>query len=310
MVRGLRIRGATAGVSLLVLCACSSSSGGAQGPFGPTHVLGQSLNYPANLLHDARSLYFTLDDGSGAYTIDSLGDTGGKAKSLAASSARALGVYKQKLYWDSQNGIESMPEAGGTPTHVADPSSGVDVADVAADASGVYWAEAGDEGYGSVMVFAPGAAQPKALSQGTSPEHIALDANFVYWVAGGVLFKVAKTGGTAQTLTVFNSSTGNLVLDDTSVYWSTLGGKILRESKNGGTPTVLVSDLDNPRGVGIDAKYVYFAQEGAGEIERVPKSGGPVQKLAVNQTDPGALAVAGGRVFWANTYSIGSTAIP
>lgn len=105
-----------------------------------------------------------------------------------------------------------------------------------------------------------------------------------------------------------------IAVDQNYVYWTALDsrGTVRRVSKDGSDAKILVQALFSPRSVAVDAKYVYFTVQGDGLVERVPKGGGTLERLAVDQDGPVGLALGAGKVFWANFDggTISSVSIP
>ncbi len=160
---------------------------------------------------------------------------------------------------------------------------------------------------------------------------IAVDSQYVYWVAGavgndGAIMKAPiGGGGPAQTLFTGQYIPQALVTDGTNVYWSNLGtfdsqgisngdGTIWQGSVNGGTPTLLASNQPTPYGIAIDATNVYWANVGklggdnlpalnAGSIMKAPIGGGQVETIASSQAAPFAIVVQNGTIYW-NQYGL------
>jgi hypothetical protein len=297
-----------------VLCvletsACSSSNSAAnsepKGPYEEATVLATGLDLPTRLNRDANAVFFLARQGGIDDAIYTLPDQGGTPVVLTTPAA-ALAAFEGQLYFEGADGIDIMAESGGSPTLVADSlASAVDihVADIAVDSSGMYFAREDSEGGGQVLLFASGDTEPTKVSPlAAAPDHMALDADNVYWVAGGVVHKAPKTGGQDEWLATFNAESDGIAVDEGYVYWTSLDnyGSVRRVAKQGGDTQILVQGINHPRSVAVDATHVYFSAEGAGKIERVPKAGGAVERMAIDQDGPSSLALSDDRVFWAN----------
>jgi len=70
--------------------------------------------------------------------------------------------------------------------------------------------------------------------------------------------------------------------------------------------TVLADGLVGGRGLFVDATWVYFTDQDAGTIERVPKGGGARELLQANQPSPYAVAANDEQVFWTTFVEGGS----
>jgi hypothetical protein len=101
--------------------------------------------------------------------------------------------------------------------------------------------------------------------------------------------------GTPVVLATGQEQPGNLVVDDTRVYWSRAGnaasdGSIASVPQSGGSVTVLASGQNVPFGLAVDASNVYWTNFDAGgqegQVVSVPKTGGKTQVLADRLTAP------------------------
>lgn len=70
--------------------------------------------------------------------------------------------------------------------------------------------------------------------------------------------------------------------------------------------TVLAVDLVGGRGLALDDAFVYFTDQDAGTVERVPKGGGPREILQDNQAQPYGVAVTPEHLFWTTFVEGGS----
>lgn len=306
--------GSTASALALVLVTCfasgcSSEDGASKkqpnGPYESPTVLATGLGNPRELWHDGGTLFFLANEPGGDYAVMSLSAQGGTPVQLATSVGRALALGGQALYWLGADGLYTVPENGGSPGLVTSdlPFASLEqIADIAADATAVYWSEQQSEGFGPVRAFTLGSAGPVDLTPGSSsPNLLTIDANTVYYLTGAV-HSIPKTGGTDVTLATLPGITDGLAVDDGYVYWASLGlgGSISRVSKSGGDVEVLFKGVSHPRSVAVDATHVYFTAQGEGTVSRIAKTGGPRELLAVDQNDPIGLALSEDRVFWAD----------
>ena len=118
-----------------------------------------------------------------------------------------------------------------------------------------------------------------------------LDDDYVYWTvappntAAGKVQRIAKAGGTVETLATGLGQPAGLAIDTTDVYFIDPGvgtsagsGTIQRVAlPGGGTPTVLVKDLASPLSVLVTATHVYWTNSG---ISRGGSTDGSVQRIA------------------------------
>jgi hypothetical protein len=163
---------------------------------------------------------------------------------------------------DGEDQIARVVKGGGTPSLLGEVPGSL-IVSMTTDDSRIYFATWDDDSLtGSVYSIAKDGGPVKALVHGlTTPFELAVDGQFIYWVAVG-------------------TSTGEDFLSD---------GSIGRAAKSDGSGvTKLASDLSLPLALAIDATNVYFGEAGAGlgnpsgGVRRVPRTGGTVTKLLDN----------------------------
>ena len=124
----------------------------------------------------------------------------------------------------------------------------------------------------------------------------------------GVVFKIAKTGGSRERLAEVSGERSldvGIAADDTAVYFTALSS-VRRVEKRGGEVTVLASGQAHPGGVAVDSHYTFWTNQISGEVCRVAKDGGAILVLARGQafaTEPKIL-VNDGRVVWVTAYPL------
>jgi hypothetical protein len=111
----------------------------------------------------------------------------------------------------------------------------------------------------------------------------------------------ASTSSGADTTTGADSTTG----DGSTTGDDTTTGPMIEDP---GCPEclVLADGLVGGRGLFVDATWVYFTDQDAGTIERVPRGGGPRELLQEAQEQPYAVAATSDRVFWTTFVEGGS----
>lgn len=129
----------------------------------------------------------------------------------------------------------------------------------------------------------------------TNVIYLEVDGTHVYWdsygyfpapgwpQANGFIARVPKAGGAVELLATGLATSDNFALDGNDVYFGETGyvspaftgGGIKKVAKTGGTVTPLYSGVTGY--VSTDADYIYGSSHFAGEIFRVPKTGGARQ---------------------------------
>jgi hypothetical protein len=200
--------------------------------------------------------------------------------------------------------------AGGNP-FVTNPDR------TAADATGVYWTNAGtarDSQDGSVIVCAQagcGSLGPTVLASGLPrPRGIAIDDAYVYWANeglstnpnGGTVMRVPKRGGRAETIASQQGAPVYLATDTTTLWWTSRGdGVVMTWSKSGGAAQVFADAQAGAWDIAVDDSGVYWTTWGpSGAVSMCPKSGcdAGVVVLASGLNEPYGIATDDKAVYW------------
>ena len=188
-------------------------------------------------------------------------------------------------------------------------ASGFSSNDVAVDATWVYF---GDDTNGLFRITRDG----NSLSQlATIPDGslavMTMDDQNLYFFSdesdsgsfNGNLYSLPKSGGMPVALATGVPLPLDVVVDATSIYWTSLGstldlqtfnsdGKVEKINKDGTGRLLLASGLSGTTGLGVDDNNVWFGETGlatgntSAGLRRVPKTGGAVTHL----TDGDAVA--------------------
>jgi hypothetical protein len=115
---------------------------------------------------------------------------------------------------------------------------------------------------------------------------IAIDGKYIYWNAGGKIWRVSSDGGTAETVASEKVGIGiDLAVDNEKVYWANHGyysansptkpSPIYAVSKQGGQTEIFVDQQNIPHSVLVDDRFVYWVTPTS--ILKQAKSGGQLQ---------------------------------
>ncbi|MCC6901986.1 MAG: hypothetical protein IT377_23645 [Polyangiaceae bacterium] len=90
-----------------------------------------------------------------------------------------------------------------------------------------------------------------------------------------------------------------LALDGSTLFWTRLDGKVMRSDVSGGSVQELFDGADFLScSLAVTPTHVYFSEQEAGRVLRVPRDGGPAEELAKGQGQPGAFVLGDGVVYW------------
>jgi hypothetical protein len=246
----------------------------ADGGTSAATLLAGSLPSPSGLALDATSAYLVTvapaDAGSSLAQVVAIPKVGGGSRVLAPNlptsaqwvPARSLAVDGSGVYLFVDGTPTRVPLAGGAPVSLA--------------------------------------AREPALW----PE-VALDDQFLYWTnggffGGGVVRRLAKSGGTATDLVSRQDTPTSIAVDATRVYWvNRLAGGVLMSAAldgSGASPLGNLGGDSNPH-LALDAQSAYWSVNGY--LAAVPKGGGTKTALVPRYGTVGSdIASDGQNVYW------------
>jgi hypothetical protein len=241
-----------------------------------------------------------------------------------------LAVDDKTVFWTDHDtaSVTSMRIGGSTtlsPTVLASDGIGSQAWGIAVDATNLYWTAYFAAGQNGTINAIPkaGGTRTRLVSDMSNPSGLAADATSLYWVNQGpgrtMLMKMPKAGGTPTMLALTDGSpTGELILDENSVYFTTTGlglstaAGILKVAKTGGDPVGLFpGPAAHVAGLATDGVDVYWADNDEsnykGSIMKVPAAGGTPTVLVTDQDRPVSIAVDAANVYWTNYATLPSS---
>jgi hypothetical protein len=251
------------GVTVMLLVGCKSTSQTPGDDGGPPDTASDHMMLPEiNLGNDAAD----ARDGGDARADVPPACTGPKCPVVLATDTDpgccivADGNY---VYWVSNAGtgypIRRVPTTGGTPESIDRSDFGV--SDMAIKAGVLYWV-ASDGIYRHDLASASGSAT-KIASGSPQFSQFGVNSSAVFWadVSGSPIHKTPAAGGTTVDFAM-TTQAQYVAADETNVYWSDqdlMGGSFVMAPVGGGTPTVVATDLTNPGAIAVDGTNVYYA---------------------------------------------------
>jgi hypothetical protein len=288
-----------------------------------TTTLLQGASYqPTSIAVASSHVYFT-NVAVGAAAVDDYPLDGAPLFQLAAEGAGgepgSIAVNSTNVYWVDRGQVMMVPRIGGSPSVISGDFHGdlqvpLGVPYLAANESGVYWANTGDER----LLFIPSAGNgPVSLLPSTNPDthlnyypvSVALDAVNAYFTTDdGSVYSVPQSGEVPRTPTLLASGpfsrTSAIATDGSYVYWAAYAAGSIQRVPVDGTapPTTLVTGQTNLMGLAVDADNVYWAIHSAsGIIWKAPVGGGSTPTaFAIQQAYPVAVALDATNVYWAD----------
>lgn len=136
---------------------------------------------------------------------------------------------------------------------------------------------------GAVTVLDDGKRMPQSEHGG-----LVADEKYLYWSAGGSILRIAKQGGTAETVVSENVGIGiEMAVDNERVYWANHGyysagtpsvpKPVYSALKTGGKAEIFADEQMTPGSIATDDRFVYWRT--ASGINKKARSGGDLQTL-------------------------------
>jgi len=114
---------------------------------------------------------------------------------------------------------------------------------------------------------------------------LATDGSYVYWVANNLstVYKAVAAGGPeihlASSPNGLQDPIGIIRVQGGRVFWAPGISAILSVAVTGGALNTVTTNIASLSDFVVDDAYVYFSEDGTGDIKRVPARGGPAETL-------------------------------
>jgi hypothetical protein len=213
---------------------------------------------------------------------------GGQPTTVTQSAGAAFSCVvldSEYMYWVQGGAVFRASKKGGAPAAVGGGLAGANC--VAVDDKSAYVSLAGTDAKqhadGSIVAVPKKGGPAKVLVKDVhGPADLQVDATDAYWIDGDKVMKAPKSGGAATQLAQAQGPIGDIVLDDSSVYFTVPGtkgdGSVGRVAKAGGAPATLANGQPAPTGIVVDDRAVYWtcagtdaAQHHDGSVSKVDK---------------------------------------
>jgi hypothetical protein len=104
------------------------------------------------------------------------------------------------------------------------------------------------------------------------PIQVVVGSTFVYWSDQSSIYRVSIDGGTAEVVASGQNRVRALAIDANYLYWVASGvGTVAKVSLAGGPPVTVASNQGGPSGVAVDANSIYWTNSSSGTVMKIAK---------------------------------------
>ncbi len=290
---------------LVVILGCRSTKLSNGPSWTKAKVLSDKEDHPSKIISDGQSVFYVTggtvaSQHEGTNNIKRISLKDGSVSVIVKGGDRipdsALAVDDKSLYWSDGVNImrvaKDVGEGSGSEKIIARAPK---PDEMVMDDENIYWLIWGGEGSPPlpVMFALKKGGEAKTLTPaypGTSG--ISIDKDFVYWMTGDGIKKIAKAGGDV-TEVYHNTSKGpslGLAQDADNLYFCQMNNRgqssLMKFAKKTGEVTQLAPSINHVFEFTIDDTNVYYFDEipGTGSfgpiaLKKVPKAGGEPSTL-------------------------------
>lgn len=271
-------------------------------------VIWQDPRPIIDIATDGVSLFWISGESTGSVSSCVAERCAESAFSIAGAEVtpRSLATLAGRIYWIAGGKLRQAAGDGGS---VADwsPSGATPPVSELGVSEGLIWVSPIQGAGLRCQVAGTGSCAP--ISSGNTTRNLMSNGLFVYWSdPPGTVVQRCPLGACSTTANIRTLPTEvtSLAADKDAVYWSARSAGEIRKIDSAGFPDAaapqpVVSGQNTPDGVQVDGSFVYFLNQNAGELVRVPKQGGSAVVLARGLVLPRAFTIAGTLAFIANT---------
>jgi hypothetical protein len=185
---------------------------------------------------------------------------------------------------------------------------------LALNATHAFWLTAIE---GKVMSASLSGGQPSALADAIAPRDLEIDAQSIYWVDDGSIWKMPLAGGAPALLVAPAPSKAEAIaLDGTHLYAALSGdeygtGSIIKVALGGGEPSTLTAlSSMHPTSIAVDATHVYWGNGNSPGtvVAKVAIDGGEHVPVVAGYGFADAIVIDGHSLYWSSYESVATDA--
>ncbi|HYX28859.1 MAG TPA: hypothetical protein VE863_09840 [Pyrinomonadaceae bacterium] len=302
-------------ILVLAIVSCRSINQPKAPSWSKAKVLVDREDHPSKIISDGESVYFVTggtiaSQHEGTNNIKRISLKDGSVSVLVKGGELipdpALAIDEKYVYWSDGGNIFRVAKSGGASEKIIPNAPKPD--EMVMDRVNIYWLIWGGEGSPPepLMFASKTSGEPKPLT----PEYlgasgIAIDNDFIYWMTGDGIKKIAKSGG--DVAEVYHNSTKwpslGLRIDANSFYFCQMssGGHsaLMKLSRNTNELTQLAPSINDTFNFVIDESNVYYFDNVKGQ-----GSFGPVALMKVANSGGTPAEIDRGEAGWVKYLAV------